>query len=115
MVTILKGSSDGWWYGETHGRKGWFPSNFVRVIGQGEQEEQTLPTALPLAKQAKGDPELRTWFLQHKTQPAYKSKRLSIIDKSREKKDKNPDKPFELEKDDQVWILFSLFFLLLLS
>lgn len=69
IVTILKGPPGGWWYGETHGRQGWFPSNFVKVFDSNEGEGSP-----PIRKlSTKGDSELRSWFIQYKQQPQYKS------------------------------------------
>jgi len=31
MITIIRTESDGWWYGESNGRQGWFPSNYVKL------------------------------------------------------------------------------------
>ncbi|VDM75962.1 unnamed protein product [Strongylus vulgaris] len=31
-ITVLDKSSDGWWKGESNGRNGWFPSNYVEEV-----------------------------------------------------------------------------------
>ena len=33
VVTVLKQDPSGWWQGEVDGRIGWFPFNYVQVVG----------------------------------------------------------------------------------
>ena len=81
VVKIIRAPRDGWWCGEAHGQRGWFPSNFVRVL----VDSSDTGTA-PIRKlSTKGNPELRSWFVQYKQQPQYKSQqRFRTLDKKKE-------------------------------
>lgn len=40
VIQVLAQLESGWWAGHCDGRQGWFPSNYVQVIGEDELDSQ---------------------------------------------------------------------------
>ena len=40
VIQVLAQLESGWWAGHCQGRQGWFPSNYVQVMGEDELDSQ---------------------------------------------------------------------------
>ncbi|KAF8950762.1 hypothetical protein BGZ52_001473, partial [Haplosporangium bisporale] len=40
VIQVLAQLESGWWAGHCQGRQGWFPSNYVQVVGEDELDSQ---------------------------------------------------------------------------
>ncbi|KAF9560926.1 hypothetical protein BGW38_009028 [Lunasporangiospora selenospora] len=40
MIHVLAQLESGWWAGHCDGRQGWFPSNYVQVLGEDDLDSQ---------------------------------------------------------------------------